>query len=148
MEFTGNKNKINMKEYSEDYNNIINNNLIINDNNSKNININKLSIKKELDIIIKPDKQTNDEEINQNYLNKYNQYFTNGYYLNQSQYSNIVFYPNCNYSIVFQNKLFSILGEEILNLVKKVDNNLKVIKPYRELTINKLKEFISKILKK
>ena len=141
IEFTGNKKKTNLREYPEENINLIN-------VKSKNIYINKLNIKNELNIIIKSDKEANDEEINKNKLNLYNQYFTNVYNIYQSQYPNIIFYPNCNNSIIFQNKLFSILGEEILNLEKKVDNNLKVIKPYRELTINKLKEFISKILKK
>ena len=85
-------------------------------------------------------------------INNYNsQYFNfNLFYLSQQpqpQYPNILFYPNCNDSLlIFQNEFFSILDKEILDYEKNVDNNLNKIKVYRDHILSNIKKFISKIL--
>jgi DNA polymerase sigma len=82
-------------------------------------------------------------------INNYNiQYFNNFYYINQAQYPNFGPYQNINNLFSnTQNELFT-LNEEILNFEKKVDNNLKSIKIYREQIINIITNFISKVLYK
>ena len=143
IEFSGNKSKVTK-----------NNNERENTNNDsiKKVKINNNNFEKNELININENKEDFNNEINEDIntdFNKFNYLFNNNlYYVNQSQYSNMIFYPNCNNTIFnYQNELYSILGKEILDFEEKVDNNLKELKKYRELTINKLKDFVSKVLK-
>ena len=82
---------------------------------------------------------------NQEILKKYENIF----FLNQQPFPNSFFYENSNNSlIVFQNKLFSNLGKDILEFQKCVESNLRDISNYREQIINKFKAFILDILQK
>ena len=107
----------------------------------------KNNINKFLDYNIEEIKSVHSFELN-NYNSQYCNF--NLYYLSQQpqpQYPNILFYPNCNDSLlIFQNEFFSILDNEILEYEKNVDNNLNKIKIYREQILSNIKKFISKIL--
>ena len=114
-----------------------------------NVNKNKSSeVKKEN---ISEEKSGVNKILNYN-INNYNSQYCNFnlYYISQQpqpQYPNILFYPNCNDSLlIFQNEFFSILDKEILDYEKNVDNNMNKIKTYREQILNNIKKFISKIL--
>ena len=64
-----------------------------------------------------------------------------------NEYQNIELYPNYNQSFFhIQNELFNILKKEILDYEKQIDNNLKILKQYREEILNILKKFIAKEL--
>ena len=158
IEFNGISNKKKVKEKLEKKNNNIINNLNININTKKNLAKNKIyeyDIKNEANLQINPSKLKYDKakEISQNDIkydiNNYNiQYFNNFYYINQSQYPHFDFYHNiCNNPLYF-NQLLRNLGEEILDFEKNVDNNLKIIKIYREKIIDDIKNYISKVLSK
>lgn len=155
---SGIPNKEKIKIVNEDNNIIKEKDILIEKSNfvpDKNIiTFNKLDIKKETNTLINfnEDFDKNKEIIEDDIkveFNKYNLGLNNNlYYINQSQYSNMLFYPNYNNSLlIYPNELFSNLGKEILEFEEKVDNNLKTIKKFREQTIEKLKEFISNILK-
>jgi DNA polymerase sigma len=69
-------------------------------------------------------------------------------YIDQAQYSNIDFYPNCSESLFkVHNELFTNINKEILEFENKVDSNLKKIKIYRIKVISEIKKFISEQLK-
>ena len=116
-------------------------------NNKKDIEENTSEEKNNIQIL-----NYNIESVHSYEINNYNSQFCNFniYYLSQQpqpQYPNILFYPNCNDSLlIFQNEFFSILDKEILDYEKNVDNNLNKIKIYREQILNNIKKFISKIL--
>ena len=153
IEFSGiknkNKNELDSEEKITKDNFGINKNKFFEKNNDSIIKINNNN-EMELFNINKDENFVNEiieDGINLDF-NKYNFQYNNLYYMNQSQYSNMIFYSNCNNSLfVFQNDIFSNLGREILDFEEKVDNNLKSLKLYREITINKLKEFITDVLK-
>ena len=166
-----NEDKNNKRDMMTQTENIISNN----ENSNKNISSQNENIKKK-NILIKTNvseiefnsnknkkdtEENTSEEKKLNYniesvqsyeINNYNSQFCNFnlYYLTQQpqpQFPNILFYPNCNDSLlIFQNEFFSILDKEILEYEKNVDNNLNKIKIYREQVLNNIKKFISKIL--
>ena len=113
-----------------------------------NVSKNKTEAKKD---ITSEEKSGVNKILNYN-INNYNSQYCNFnlYYISQQpqpQYPNILFYPNCNDSLlIFQNEFFSILDKEILDYEKNVDNNMNKIKIYREQILNNIKKFISKIL--
>ena len=136
-EQTKNKNKILISDDKNEYE-------IKNDKNnkiySKSVNSDHLNNKNQEKEEYQIDKIYN--------LNNYNiNYFNNMYYIDQSQYSNIDFYPNCNESLFKVHKeLFTNLSKEILTFENKADYNLKKIKIYREKIINEIKSFITEKL--
>ena len=81
------------------------------------------------------------------FKNNNNNHYNKFYYINQPEYSNIFFFPNCNNSLyILQNELFNILNKEILDFQKTVDTNLNNIRIYREQMIKDIEQFISKVL--
>ena len=151
IEYSGTKNKKKLNKKSERINNNIINNLKTNNSSKKNSKMNNLyDIKNETNLQINSTKLDSNKNHDIKYdINNYNiQYFNNFYYINQAQYPNFGPYQNINNSFSnTQNELFT-LNEEILNFEKKVDNNLKSIKIYREQIINIITNFISKVLYK
>ena len=146
-------NEIPNKNISSQNENIKKKNILIKTNVSE-IEFNSNKNKKDTEENTSEEKKLNYniDSVHSYEINNYNSQFCNFnlYYLTQQpqpQFPNILFYPNCNDSLlIFQNEFFSILEKEILDYEKNVDNNLNKIKIYREQILNNIKKFISKIL--
>ena len=136
-----NKNKKNEENKTKTNNNVITKKVetkIIQSENYSNNKLNPFEINKVANIIINSDKKHSKEEKKDNNALLF---------LNQPTIQNPLFYGNYNNSFfVFQNELFTILGKDILNFQKGVENNLKEINIYREKIIDKYKKYILKIL--
>ena len=151
---------INNKNISSDENNINNKTIQINEDTNKKIEIkqeniitsNSVEINKESEIKEIPENNIEKQILKDNTLfNKTNnnininepKLVNNLIFVNQSSYFNPILYNNFNNSFfVYQNELFSILGNDILKFQKCVESNLSEINTYREKVINKLKKFI------